>query len=423
MSNNPKQTARSRSLKQRFHMRRAKFWKILLLLLIASVVFPLTLLFAISPFTSLAMFVSEVFSNHKYSKIHDALTKFVGSLILAPAVISFGWWVLVNIREIRSRHVRLAAGYAQIPAEEALANVRSAGHPFGLFLRGFEWEAASTIYYGPNPEIGSREAEIYARYVEALLVEMLNEDVPLVALADPKDPEPMAGVYRFEGVPDNWEQFIGELLPDAFPIVMYLTSFTSGIRTELRLISPPLYSSKTVIVVGRSLAIKNSPDGEEVLKFLEGFSHIVFEQIDKDWSREQEMEFHSRLQETLQVLESCSLAKLDIVRKGGGNFTVNTPTRLQGVINFMKGPTLGASFILTIMLFIQWLIGDLKVNNSLSLIGRLFLTWLVFILGLSVAKGLTYILGFAQASGGHKHFPTFSRMLKWIKKILSHQSD
>jgi hypothetical protein len=379
-------------------------------------VFPLTLLFAAAPFLIFAVFVDEVFINDSQSHTSQLVYQFLASLFLAPTIISFGWWLLVNIREIRNKHFRLGLGYSQSSAEEILAKARNDGHKFGLFLRGFEAEVASTTYYGPNPEIGSREAEIYARHVEALLVEMLNEDVSLVALADPRDPEPMAGVYRFESIPENWQERICELLPDAFPIVMYLTSFTQGIKIELDLISSSPYSSKAVIVVSRSFAIRNSLDGETVLKFLPGFSHIVFEQIDKDWSQEREMEFHARLQESLQALERDAQDTQIIMRKRKGDFTVITPNRLHLIINFMKGPALVISILMSLPLVVGFLIKGFDIVKLWLYIGNLIVVWLAGAIVLSVLKGLTYILGFAQGSGENESFPTFSRMMKWAKE-------
>lgn len=394
MSGSTKQIALSRNLKHRFHRRRARFWKILLIVAIG--LFAITLLFSLAPFLISVMFVEEVFINHKYSRTIRWLQQIIGSLFWAPLIIGFGWWMLDKIREIRNKHLRLASGYAQSSAEEMLAKARSTRHKFGLFLRGFEAEVASTKYKGPNPEIDSREAEIYARYVEALLVEILNEDVPLIALADPKNPEPLAGVYRFESVPKKWEQFICELLPDAFPIVMHLTSFTPGIMIELDLISSPLYSSKAVIVVSRSLTIRNSPNGDMLFKFLSRFGHIVFEQIDEGWSREHEREFHSRLQESLQALERDSQDQQIIMRKGAGKFTVVTPSRLYSIINFMKGPALGVSILMTLMMVIMLLSPGRDVDSIWARIGKFIMLWPIGVIVLSALKGLTYILGFAE---------------------------
>src|SRR4051794_20627744 len=118
MSGVTKQITASRELKQRFHGRRVRLWNILLFM--ANGLFPLTLVFAAAPFLIVAVFVDEVFINNKYSHASQLIIQFCWSLVMGPAIISFGWWVLVNIREVRDRHVRLAAGYAQKSAEEAL---------------------------------------------------------------------------------------------------------------------------------------------------------------------------------------------------------------------------------------------------------------------------------------------------------------
>lgn len=414
MSGNAKQTAPSRILKRRFHLRFAQFWKTLLV--IANGLFPLTLLFALGPIVILAIFVDEVLIQRQYSKITVLITSFLMSLSLAPAMVKFGWWTLINIRSNRNKHLRIAAGYVQSSTEEMLSQAKSAGHQFGLFLRGFEAEAVSTTYYGPNPEVDSREAKIYARHVEALMVEMLSDEVPLVALADPRDPEPMAGVYRFESVPEKWEQFICGLLPEAFPIVMHLTSFTPGVVIELNLIGSPPYASKTVLVVSRSFAIRNSPDGEKLLRLLSDFKHIVFEQLDEDWSRDHEIEFHSRLHASLHVLEGESQGKRAILREGVKRFTVVTPDRLRTALNYIKGPALSLFILMFLLVIITLIIKGPGREGFLGVAGRSFVCWLVMVIVLSTLKWLTFVLGLAPGVGDSKQFPTFSKLMNWMKK-------
>jgi hypothetical protein len=82
----------------------------------------------------------------------------------------------------------------------------------------------------------------------------------------------------------------------------------------------------------------------------------------------------------------------------------------------MKGPTLSASFVLTPMFLIALLAGGHDVNKSLTLIERFALALPVGVLALGALKGLTYLLGFARVLGEQERFPTFSRMLKWVKK-------
>ncbi len=386
------------------------------MLMLANCLFPLTLVTAAAPFILIALFVDEILIHHRYAKLSQLLNQVAGSLIMVPAFVSFGWWVLVNIRDIKNKHVRLAAGYAQPSAEEILAQLQATEPRFGLFLRGFEAEAASITYAGPNPETDSSAADLHARHIEALLIEMLDANLPLVALADPRDPEPLAGVYRFERVPEAWTQFIGELLPAAFPVVLHLTSFTPGIMIELDMIRPARYAAKTVIIVGRNLAVSDSPDGKLLLKLLSGRGHVVFEQIAQGWSRQHETDFHARLHDSLLALQHAAQTQQPIVRKQPTRFTVVTPSQLRRVLKFMQGPALGTTIIYTLALLVMLLTKGHVDKNVWTLAGRLCVGWAIMVVALSVLKGLTYVLGFPQKLGDNQQYPTFSRVLRWVKR-------
>lgn len=417
MFSNSEQIASARKTKHDFHRRRARFWTILFF--VANALFALVLLgMGIGSFAVILMLIEALFSGTQKVPITEILSMLVGVVIWVPLLVPYVWWLLHNLREIRNKHLRLAAGYAQRSAEEILAG-RSGKDPFGLFLRGFDFEAQSTSYSGPNPEVGSREAQIYGRPVEALLLEMLSEDVPLIALADPRDAEPLPGVSRFETVPTKWVEFIYELLPDAFPIILYLTSLSAGIKREINILESSGHSRKAIVIVSRSCAAKNSPIGKLVVSMLSGFDHIVFEQMDKTWSRKHEVQFHSRLQECLRVLEHESQSKQLLRRKKAGNFKALTPTWPKISFDFLKGPALSAYLLMAAMIILHaifvLLIGGW---DAPFLIGSItfIVTWPTLFIALAVIKGITYILGFAPGPGDNPNFPGFSRLFKRVKK-------
>ena len=289
-------------------------------------------------------------------------------------------------------HRRLAAGYAQPSAEEVLQRAREEGRHFVLFLRGFDMELKDVTYDGINVEVGSREAEIHARPIEALLVEMLNEDVPLIALTNPLVTGPLQGAYRFEAVPADWKQFLNELLPEASLIILHLTSLSKGILDEVELLKNPSYQRKTVVIVGRNIAFENTDAGKWFQRMLSKFDHIIFQQNSLVWSAEQERQFHSRLLTCLQeVLRNYQDGK-SIVREDATNFTLTTLYWPGKLWDFMKGPMLGSLGLLALF-FLAILINPgnsaiAGVYDLFRLIVIIVLTWIVFSLVLACLKGI-----------------------------------
>lgn len=406
--------ASTRKAKHYFHKRRALFWTMLFVL--ADALFALLLVgFGLGSFAVFFVLLEALFSETQRRPVTTILRMFVSVLILFPFMLSFAWWMLASVREIRSNHLRLAAGYAQKSAEEILAT-RSSNESFGLFLRGFDFEAQSTTYSGPNIEVGSKEAQVYGRPIEALLVEMLDSNVPLIALADPRNLEPLPGVSRFESVPTNWVEFIHELLPNALPVIVYLTALTPGIKLEINILESLGYSKKSIVIISRNLAVKNSPGGEQLLSILSAFDHIIFEQTDKAWSRTQEVAFHSSLQKCLQLLEhDCE--GMQFIRKPAATFRSYTPTWPYKLFHFLTGPAFNASVLIAALIIFEMILGVLVPGSdahSPRRIMSLVAIWPELFIAIAVMKGITYVL-FAHGPGDHKHFPGFSRIVKQIK--------
>jgi hypothetical protein len=319
-------------------------------------------------------------------------------------------WVAKRIRARRSMHRLLAAGYAQPSAEEVLDVIKHKGRQYALYLRGFELEQRDIIYNGVNVDVGSREAEIYARPIEALLIEMLREDVPLIALHNPRVSGPMEGAYRFEFVPADWKPFVSELLYSATLVVLYLSSLSEGILYEIELLKHPSCLGKTVIIVGRNLAYESGSGARWFQGMLHKFDRVVFEQSVSVWSRQQEEQFHSRLLACLQEMERTNQSGESVTRPGVMNFTLATlswPTRLW---DFMKGPMLGSLCFLAVSLFhfSLWLVEMTSVETNVGstsmswtsvdflgpvvvLVALFVLMWVILSVALGVLKQLDFV--------------------------------
>lgn len=281
------------------------------------------------------------------------------------------------------------------------------GRGFALFLRGFEAERQSLNYTGGGvfDEVGSGEADLRARPFEALLVQVLNPEVPLVTLSDPRDPAPMAGAYRFERIPPDWKRFVCELLPDAFPIVLYLTFLTDGIKAELELIKFSGYSKenirgyppKTLIVVSRHLVDMNSPRVASIREHLVGCGHVVFEQHGLSWSREEERQFHDRLRRGFAVLQGNAPQQHPIRRADVVNFPLYTPSRFDMFLKFIKGPLAGGAVFSFLLIIAVSLGEDWTAFYSLGGIFFGFFFWLgitlVVAVVLCIIKGLLVTVG------------------------------
>ncbi len=359
MLNDSSHDARLRESKCRSHKRRARFW-----------LFPLIV-------TS-ALFYSLIL------------------VIPIPATILL-WWMVIITWRIRSRHLLLAEGYAKPFAEEIVAKARSNGRKFALFLRGFNLEAQSfRMPSGINIEFGFGDSKLYARPVEALLVEMLSEDLPLVALTNPNDPRPIGGAYRFKSIPSDWKQFVSDLLPDAFPIIMHLnTSYSLGVLDELELLKHPDYSKKAVIVAGKNVAVEDGDDGKWFKRVLAQFDYVVFQQTASGWSQKSEINFHHRLQECFRTIEHDSQEKQRIIRRDQEHFTLVTLPWWNKLVNFIRGPALGSvgSIIGIYYFIVPPFLSSSRYNPSV-LIGKLLLMWIILVILLSILKGLLVILNY-----------------------------
>jgi hypothetical protein len=354
--------ARLREAKCRSHRRRARFW--------------LFLLIAVS-----GLFYSLILVNP------------------IPLTILL-WWVITIIWRVRLRHLLSAEGYARPFAEEIVAKARNERGKFALFLRGFNLEAQSfRVPLGRNVEFGFGKPTLSGLPLEALLVQMLSENLPLIALPNPNDLRPMGEAHRFQSVPANWKHFVSNLLPDAFPVIMHLTtSFSLGVLEELELLKHPDCAKKTVIIVGRNVAVEESEDGKWVQRTLATFGYVVFQQTSAVWSRKHEIYFYHRLLECFQTVERNSQANQEIVRadrEHNEHNPVALPSWWGELLSFIRGPAVGSIGSVTVIYFF---IDPPFLRSSRydppMFVGKFLLMWLSLIILLSIAKGFLVILDY-----------------------------
>lgn len=289
-------------------------------------------------------------------------------------VTAFFWWLNSKCRSLMVLHLRSAAGYSQTSAEEVLLEKR----PYALFLRGFD-EEGQMMRPKFEAEIGSHEASVYARPVEALILEMLGKRVPLLALPDPRNPEPLPGAYRFKKVENDWIDLISKIAFDAKAIFLYLSSNSTGVSIELGLLQRMNLYRKTVLIVSRKMAVQNSAEGERIVKEYSIFKNIVFEQLmPGKWKKKDEIDFQQRLKNTLMTLatgvDSDGLLLVEDSRK---HYTLTTKSLKERIIYFLQGPIFWATNLFIAFLLLQ-IYAALNSNEVETLIEQNLLFIILF---------------------------------------------
>jgi hypothetical protein len=327
-------------------------------------------------------------------------TLFVWSVTIVPAWALAGW-----VRSRAANHLRLAAGYEQPTAEEILSDPAKVTNGFVVFLRGFELERSHIKYEGVNTDFGRREAELRARPIEALLVEVLA--VPLVSLADPRTAELMAGAHRFSNPPEDWVALVEGLAQSARAIVMHFSSVTPGIATELALLRASSLNSKTVIIVDRGLGSLSNRSG--ISEAINGFEHVVFQGTLRPWSQSEERSFQKRL-----LRELAKFDKEDDKPLLTGNIpSLVTPTALSRALDFIRGPLIGSavcSLILLFVLLFYALASEKSIAAAATEALNILVWWPVALGILILAKGYFLAIKSAGASGW-KHGTQFGTQL------------
>ncbi|RYE59211.1 MAG: hypothetical protein EOP48_01570 [Sphingobacteriales bacterium] len=346
------------------------------------------------------------------------LSGIVGLLLIWP----FLWFICIyQISRLKKRRVTqlLIAKGSQIRyAEEILA----AGQPYAVFLRGFEKERNDLDhdYFGDE----SLSVQVNARRIEETIVNTLNEEVSLLTLSDPRHGAPLPGAHRFKQIPDEWEAFIQNLLNEAKVIFLHLTSFSPGIMVELNMLNRRFREGKTIIIVGKTLAEKESRLGRRLLEVLQTFSDVVFEQVYafkrpaspesshiqlRESTPEDEKLFSKNLQHTLVALK---------VNKGNGERTVeesNTPissrsaSSLDTIIKSVLWPIIWISCAYLGYIAIVIATGTKQLSDVWEDPSEFFLWWLGLIC-------IYFFLVGAERYGDPKKRPIYSEIYSGLHK-------
>ena len=150
-----------------------------------------------------------------------------------------------TIRRRRESHLRSAAGLRQVPGERIVEQAIKANAPLILYLREFDLERQDLEAPSSLVSFGSDRIR---RSVEAALLESVESATAIVALTDPTDPNPIQGVHRFSEIPASWQELVEQLIRASTVIVVYFSTLSGGISTELNLIRRCGRSDATLLI-------------------------------------------------------------------------------------------------------------------------------------------------------------------------------
>lgn len=322
----------------------------------------------------------------------------VGAASVFISIFGLAWAIAAFMRARYAREKRKAEGYAQPFADEVLQDPDKAPQPFALFLRSFEMEKESNLYRGANEDAGAADATLEARSVENAIVAVLN--LPIVGLADPREPEPMPGVHRFSQVPEDWLSLIHRLVRDSKLIVMHLTSLTPGIVTEIEHVRTSGNAAKTLIVIGRGVRAVKAVAEDQLRDLISTFPNVVREQLGPTWSRAEERTFQTRLVAALTRIEHVSPGKSFIQNRAELPLTI--PHFAKRVMRFVLGPLITVVVLYALLGFLG-LCGLWDGSLSPEQVRRNMLKILPYlpaaVLFFAVAKGGFLIIRGARARG------------------------
>jgi hypothetical protein len=258
-------------------------------------------------------------------------------IFLAPiAWILFRYYLLAMGKLRRKRMpVSLAyKGYKQESAEEIIAS----GKKYAVYLRGFKHEhfsRGSLNLIGGFDDTETLGIKANAGYVEELLTKFLKKEICVIALSNPTDQLLWVGVHRFLHSPDNWEDFLKNLLPNSTVIFFYLTDITDAIIKEEAMLANAGCLNKT-IVIGRASA---------ALKFENEYRYFIPHDEKLGFTNFNEIKFRWRLRKCLRAFEKNTNQKGKILRLFR-IIPMKTPSRLQLMFGFLFNTIFWFSLIL-----------------------------------------------------------------------------
>jgi hypothetical protein len=318
--------------------------------------------------------------------------EFGGFLLFATGL----YWIPSKVRRARAGHLLREAAFTQPFAEEVLPEARRRGG-FVLFLRAFDPERRMTRYEGADTEFGAPEAEMAARPIEALLVALASREVPILTLTDPQTIEPLQGAYRFAGVPEPWDAFVLNLIREARLVVLYLSSISPGILTEIGLLLQAAAKDKTIVIVHRRL-IAPAPVAEAVRATLATFPYVVREDDTCSDSRTAERRLRAKFLGCVRALSATDVAGRPLLANTDSGIPLFTPSFSEQIRRFLQGPVLRAGMFVMIFPFLQSGITvylDISTDKTWSEFPGLLYLWFVLIVFFTFPKPLhlAYLVG------------------------------
>jgi hypothetical protein len=232
----------------------------------------------------------------------------------------------VKLRRKRLFTLLVLEGYKQESAEEILAS----GRRYAVYLRGFKYENSSMGEFGISEGLGEETESLGIRirpaHIEVLISKILNQDISLISLPDPQTPLPIAGAHRFLNPPADWETFIKNLLAKADPIFLYITSFTPGIVTELKMLTENKWLHKTILIVGRGIPLHEILSNK-ILSQAQLYKNIIYETGARQWTRKHEKTLKKNLTQRLANYEQRTDQKGNIVNGAIKKIPLIMPSR------------------------------------------------------------------------------------------------
>jgi cbb3-type cytochrome oxidase subunit 3 len=129
--------------------------------------------------------------------------------------------------------------------------LRSSGARFALFLRGFQEEKRSfqTMFIVP---VSTKRPDRATRWIESEIVDQLDRrGKKTFCIANPSDTFLLPGAVRLAARPDAWQSEVRALAKESDVIVIYLSSASQGLQTELDLLQTEKLTDRTIVVASK----------------------------------------------------------------------------------------------------------------------------------------------------------------------------
>jgi hypothetical protein len=187
----------------------------------------------------------------------EALIALGSSIVFVAINILALLCLAVTFRYARkwARAASEAISTSELENRKVLQLMRSSGAAFALFLRGFQEEGRS-FQTMLTPPISTKRPDRATRWIESEIVDQLDRHGnKTFCIANPSDTFLLPGAIRLRAKPDAWQSEVCSLAKESDVIVIYLSSASQGLQTELELLRRENLSHRTIVVASsRALA-------------------------------------------------------------------------------------------------------------------------------------------------------------------------